>query len=232
MLILDTSAAIAAIALATRQGQLWIIAAQESFSGRTASERLIPLLRRMFETAGQTVLDLVAVAVVHGPGSFTGIRVGVSAAKALCEAGSLPLIAISQLAALASIAPDVIPGTLVHSVLDAGRSELFHGAYNFGICETEDLLSSRDLFARLATDPGTLVFCEETLADQLRPLGARFVPRPSASDLLALASLRLASGDLDDPALLDANYLRHTEDEIRRRVADHLALRPANRPSL
>ena len=61
----------------------------------------MPAVRRLMEASGFRLNELAAVVVVHGPGSFTGVRVGVSAAKGLSEAGGVPLIAVSRLALLA-----------------------------------------------------------------------------------------------------------------------------------
>ena len=66
------------------------VVATEVLPGRTSSERLVPAMRRLMAASGWRLNDLAAVVVVHGPGSFTGVRVGVSAAKGLSEAGGVP----------------------------------------------------------------------------------------------------------------------------------------------
>ncbi len=78
------------------------IVATEVLPGRTSSERLVPAVRRLMGALGWRLSELAAMVVVHGPGSFTGVRVGLSAAKGLSEAGGVPLIAVSRLALLAA----------------------------------------------------------------------------------------------------------------------------------
>ena len=106
LLLIDTCGATGGIALADT-GSAYMAAKivdSETLPGRTASERLIPALKALIERDGITLQHLRAVVVVHGPGSFTGLRVGVSAAKGLCESLKVPLVAISRLAVLANLA--------------------------------------------------------------------------------------------------------------------------------
>src|ERR1700732_2517530 len=78
------------------------IVATEVLPGRSSSERLVPAVRRLMEGIGWRLGGLAAVVVVDGPGSFTGVRVGLSAAKGLSEAGGVGLIAVSRLALLSA----------------------------------------------------------------------------------------------------------------------------------
>ena len=100
-LLIDTCGSEGSVALADTELAEAVVAA-EVLPGRTASERLVPAVRRVMEARGWRLRDLTAVVVVHGPGSFTGVRVGLSAAKGLSEAGGVPLIAVSRLALLAA----------------------------------------------------------------------------------------------------------------------------------
>ena len=84
ILLIDTCGATGSIALEDTDLSLTIVASA-SLPGRTASERLVPMIKDLAEHAGITLPSLDAVAVVHGPGSFTGVRVGLSAAKGLCR---------------------------------------------------------------------------------------------------------------------------------------------------
>src|SRR5580700_8130001 len=125
VLLIDTAGAEGSVALADTELERAVVAA-EVLPGRTSSERLLPSVRRLMEGRGWKLKELAAVVVVHGPGSFTGVRVGVSAAKGLSEAGGVPLVAVSRLALLA--AAEEVAGT-VHAVLDAGRGEFYYGEY-------------------------------------------------------------------------------------------------------
>jgi tRNA threonylcarbamoyladenosine biosynthesis protein TsaB len=186
------------------------IVATEVLPGRTSSERLVPVVRRLLAASGWALSELAAVVVVHGPGSFTGVRVGLSAAKGLSEAGGVPLIAVSRLALLAASVDG--GGGPVHSVLDAGRGEFYYGEYLGQQRLREALLSEKDVIA--AASGGIVVACELKVAETLPGLVPQMVGEPSAADALHLALKRIGAGDFDDPATLDANYLRRTDEEI------------------
>lgn len=206
-LLMDTCGTEGSIALADTELSE-AIAAIEVLPGRTASERLVPAVRRLLETSGWRLGDLAAVVVVHGPGSFTGVRVGLSAAKGLSEAGAVPLIAVSRLALLAACASDGV----VHAVLDAGRGEFYYGEYLGDECLREALLTADEVIA--AANEGTIVACETRVAEALIGLHPQLVAEPRAKDVLPFAVERAAAGNFDDAVLLDANYLRRTDAEI------------------
>jgi universal bacterial protein YeaZ len=204
-LLIDTCGSEGSVALADTAFADAVVAV-EMLPGRTASERLVPAVRRVMEACGWRLGDLTAVVVVHGPGSFTGVRVGLSAAKGLSETGGVPLIAVSRLALLAASAE----GDVVHPVLDAGREEFYFGEYSGHECLREALLTGEEVLA--AT--GATVVCEANVAEALAELRPRLVAEPRAEDALPFAVERSAAGRFDDAALLDANYLRRTDAEI------------------
>ena len=208
LLLIHTSGGEGSVALAdTEQAQA--IVATEALPGRTSSERLVPAVRRLMESRGWSLRELAAVVVVHGPGSFTGVRVGLSAAKGLSEAGGVPLIAVSRLALLAAAEGGA---ATVHAVLDAGRGEFYYGEYSGHRCVREALLTGEEVAD--AADGGSVVVCEAKVAEALAALHPRQVEEPSAGDALPFALERIAAGDFDDAVTLDANYLRRTDAEI------------------
>ncbi len=196
ILLINTCGADAIVALA--EG-LEIIA-QESLPGREASEKLIPTLHRLL--AGTE--PLTAVGVVHGPGSFTGVRVGLSAAKGLCEARAIGMVAMSRLALVAIEAQS--ESTL--ALLDAGRGEFYAGLYQGSVLEREEILKRDQLpHGRLA------ITCEPRVYDTLSH-DCTLVPEPGAHAMAAIAARRIARGEWSDVATLDANYLRRTDAEL------------------
>jgi tRNA threonylcarbamoyladenosine biosynthesis protein TsaB len=209
ILLIHTAGGEGSVALADTELTQAVVAT-EALPGRTSSERLVPTVRRLMEVRGWRLSELAAVVVVHGPGSFTGVRVGLSAAKGLSEAGGIPLIAVSRLALLAACVDG--GGGPVHAALDAGRGEFYYGEYLGRRCVREVLMGAED--ALTAAARGTLVVCEAKVADALSGLKPRIVDEPSAGDALPLAVARIAAGDFDDGATLDANYLRRTDAEI------------------
>ncbi len=100
LLLIHTAGGDGSVALADTSVSSAVIAT-ERLPGRTASERLVPVVGRLMEAHQWTLRGLDAIGVVHGPGSFTGVRVGVAAAKGWSEASGVPLIAVSRLALLA-----------------------------------------------------------------------------------------------------------------------------------
>jgi tRNA threonylcarbamoyladenosine biosynthesis protein TsaB len=185
--------------------------------GRTASERLVAVVRGLVQEAGWPLAELGAVVVVSGPGSFTGVRVGLSAAKGLSEALGTPVVAVSRLALLAA-AGRPQEGE-VCAVLDAGRGEFYCGQYRGGECVAEMLVGFEDAVALARrAGPGAVVACEAKVAEAFGAVSPRvaldLVGEPTAADALPIAWERLERGIFDDPVTLDANYLRRTDAEI------------------
>ncbi|RRA50140.1 tRNA (adenosine(37)-N6)-threonylcarbamoyltransferase complex dimerization subunit type 1 TsaB [Acidipila sp. EB88] len=152
--------------------------------------------------AGSPLQSLAAIVVVRGPGSFTGMRIGLSAAKALSEALNVPLFGVSRLAVLAARehAPRV--------ALYAGRGNVYlRAARGHEDAATECLLAAGE------AGPTTgLVVCEEKVETMFA--GARRVAEPTAADALRYASGRIGSGRADDAATLDALYLWQAEQML------------------
>ena len=217
LLLINTCGVEGSVALADTALETPVVAA-EVLPGRSSSERLVPVVRQMMEARGWLLKELAGVVVVVGPGSFTGVRVGVSAAKGLSEAAGIPLVGVSRLALLAATA-GADAGT-VHAVLDAGRGEFYYGEYVGRRLLGETLLTREALLA--AVGGGMIVTCEAKVAEALESEGVQLVPEPTAGDVLPLALERLERGDVDDAAVLDANYLRRTDYELLAKLtADH-----------
>ena len=208
LLLIHTAGEEGSVALADTSLAKAMIAS-EMLPGRSSSERLVPAVRRLMEAQGWKLGGLAAVVVVHGPGSFTGVRVGVSAAKGLSEAGGVPLIAVSR---LALVAGGVEGDGTVHAVLNAGRGEFYYGEYAGRRCVREALLTREETLGAAAG--GVVVVCEAQVAETLAELKPRLRNEPSAAEALPFAMDGMAAGIFDDAALLDANYLRRTDAEI------------------
>jgi tRNA threonylcarbamoyladenosine biosynthesis protein TsaB len=194
--------------------------ARAALPGRTASERLVAAIKELTVSSGVNLGSLDALGVVHGPGSFTGMRVGLSAAKGLCEALGVPLIAVSRLAVLAQLA-DAPQGARVHALLDAGRGEFYCGLYVDGERVREALLTREEVLA--AVDSGAdggggvrafVVACEAAVPQSVAALAPQLVAEPGAEVAWPLVLRRIERGEFDDVATLDANYLRRTDAEI------------------
>jgi len=218
ILLIDTCGATGSVVLADESA----IISSATLPGRTASERLVPTIKDLAAPSGPTaspntaLQSLDAAAVVHGPGSFTGVRVGLSAAKGLCEALGLPLLGISRLEVLAHLA-QATSGTPIYALLDAGRGEFYVGVYQDGARLREALLPRAELLAVLDSHPTQshiVVACEPVVVEALSSLTLCLVREPTAEDALPLVLLRIQQQDFDDVTSLDANYLRRTDAEI------------------
>jgi len=183
--------------------------------GRSASEKLIGAIRELTKTSGIALRELNAIAVVNGPGSFTGVRIGLSAAKGLCDALGVPLVAVSRLAVLASLA-HAEPRATVFAALDAGRSEFYVGEYRNGEEVREALVSYEEFTAltRESSWPAKVVVCEDNVSSALAALHPLRVAEPDAMTALPLAMSKFQRNDFADLPSIDANYLRRTDLEI------------------
>jgi tRNA threonylcarbamoyladenosine biosynthesis protein TsaB len=240
ILLIDTCGTTGSLALADTSRSPAVIDSA-TLPGRSAAERLVPTIRFLADNSRITLNQLDTVAVVRGPGSFTGVRVGLSAAKGLCHALNLPLVAISRLAVLASLTKLVIhsqpraphssrpsfdgSGVRVHALLDAGRGEFYSGLYNDGACLRETLITRDQLLAEATHVPfdiasqsreqqPSFVVCEPLVAQSLAAVTPQIVVEPIAADALLLVLIRIQQRAFDDPATIDANYLRRSDAEI------------------
>ena len=128
ILALESSAKAASAAL-SRDGHL--LAQSFQCSGLTHSRTLLPMAEDLMKNAGVSMADVDAVAVAHGPGSFTGVRIGVSAAKGLCWGADKPAIGVSTLEAMAWGADCAPEGSLICCAMDARRNQIYNALFVF-----------------------------------------------------------------------------------------------------
>jgi tRNA threonylcarbamoyladenosine biosynthesis protein TsaB len=202
LLGIDTCGSTGTIALAQREGDEMTVLGTAELANKTYAALLVPRLRELLETHHASLQEMEAIVIVNGPGSFTGVRVGVSAVKGLAEAMSIPVIAVSRLRVLAQKAQRP------YAALDAGRGEFYFGDYADG--HHEALMSVEEL--RGAVLVSELAICEEKAAAVFPE--AQMVDPPTAADALAVALPRWLAKDFDDLATLDGNYLRRSDAEL------------------
>lgn len=191
--------------------------AQTEMGSRSASAQLMPAIDAMLHTASLNLPDLRALVVVKGPGSFTGLRVGLSTAKGLAHASGLPIFAISRLAVLASLSED--PQAV--ALLDAGRNEFYARQGE------REWLASFEEIAWLGERGVSFVAAEASLgervaaglSDQLVAWQPALVGSLDAYAAVRAVLPRLVRGEADDLAGLDANYLRRSDAELFARPA-------------
>jgi tRNA threonylcarbamoyladenosine biosynthesis protein TsaB len=183
-------------------------------TGGTFSAQLVPQIAALLEKHGHSKSDLGGFAVVSGPGSFTGLRVGLAAIKALAEVLNQPIAAVSLLEAVAS--SGAARGRVL-AVLDAGRGDVYAGDYELDPkvqMHSERLLSREEFVAEAAGK--AVVTPDATLAEIARAAGipVERIEYPSSGVIARLGWEHLRRGQTTSPEELEANYIRHSDAEI------------------
>jgi tRNA threonylcarbamoyladenosine biosynthesis protein TsaB len=183
--------------------------------GGTFSAELVPQIASLLARHGLGKTDLGGFAVVSGPGSFTGLRIGLAVIKALAEVLEKPIAAVSLLEALASASHS--PGRVV-AALDGGRNEVFLGEYEVGSTGTlliRECLLPRDGWLERACN-AVIVTSDNTLAEAARAQGQRIleVERPRSDTIARLGWTKILSGKNVSTEALEANYIGRSEADL------------------
>src|SRR5213593_4998143 len=188
----------------------------------THSERLMGAIDRLLTDAGWAVRDLEGLAVSVGPGSFTGLRIGLSTVKGLALALTIPIAAVPTLDAMATLLP--FAALPVCPVLDARKREVYASLYRWdglGMRRQWDYLAiAPDDLARRLDEPVIVIGDGAHAIDS--PWARRVEPPrrgPTPAVVGALGRTRLALGDTVAAADLVPIYLRPSEAELKRRGA-------------
>ncbi|ARK09200.1 tRNA (adenosine(37)-N6)-threonylcarbamoyltransferase complex dimerization subunit type 1 TsaB [Fibrivirga algicola] len=215
ILSLDTSTTVCSVAVHQLDGTL--LGCYELFTERTASARLTTLVHDVVTHAGYTLSDVSAIAVAKGPGSYTGLRIGVSTAKGLCMALDKPLLGINTLAAMTEQVRLFYPSdTLFCPMIDARRMEVycaFYGQDGREVRATTATILDETSFTDLLVTNRIAFFGDG--ADKARPVlmhpNAHFPAvqvRPSARTVGTLAVQAYASGKFEDLVTFEPYYLK------------------------
>ena len=183
--------------------------------GGTFSAQLIPQIAELLSRHQFAKNDIGAFAVASGPGSFTGLRIGLAAVKALAEVLDKPIAAVSLLEVLA--ASSDVQGKVM-AALDAGRGEVYVGEYEVpagtGQTSSQSMLTRSEFLEQ--AKGWTVVTPDPTLAEVALAAGLSVLIQPaiSAAAVGRLGWRRLRSGETVTPERLEANYIRRTDAEI------------------
>jgi tRNA threonylcarbamoyladenosine biosynthesis protein TsaB len=187
-------------------------------------------VEQVLSSAGLALSDLAGVAIAIGPGSFTGLRVGLAYGKGLAMALGIAMLGVPSLDSIALCAlarAPLRPGTIICPILDARRDEVYTGLYRLVDDELEKVTG--DLVIRLEDlaphITGEVVLVGESKAEEARELwsahGAQ-VALVGSSELhrrgslvAALGAARLARNDVDDAAALEPLYVRAAEQAVQ-----------------
>jgi tRNA threonylcarbamoyladenosine biosynthesis protein TsaB len=184
-------------------------------TGGMFSAQLVPQIAALLQSHGFNKSDIDAFVVVSGPGSFTGLRVGLAAVKALAEILQKPIIPVSLLELVATVSR--CQGKVV-AALDGGRREVFFGAYDLAgesvRVRREELLSQADFLS--AARDSTVVTPDAALAAIARDasLPVMAVEVPDSAMIARFGWKKLQAGETVSPEELDANYMRRSDAEM------------------
>ena len=222
ILAIDTSTLVSSVALA-EQGRL--LAELTLQTKKTHSEHLMPHIADILDKAGKIRSDLTAIAVSIGPGSFTGLRIGLATAKALAYTLHLPLAGVPTMAALAFGC--YAPGLTLAPMLDAQKGNVYFALYRweegtFQELTTPAVAAVETVLERLsqADTPvvilgeAAVLFREKTILykNLFLPPANSIISRAGSTALLGLE--RLQAGQTDNVEALEPLYIRRSEAEV------------------
>ena len=193
LLAIDTTSDFASLALAEHDRVIEEIALH---SPDGFAHVMFPEIQRLLARHSLKITDVEGFAAAAGPGSFTGVRVGLTAAKGLAEATGRKVVAVSNLQAVASFGTHPLRAP----VIDARRGDIFGAVY--------------DAELRLVA-PEVVMKLEDWLPTL--PAGTEVIDQPSnllAGAIAKIAAGRFQAGMAQDPAEIDANYVRRSDAEL------------------
>lgn len=218
ILNIETSGSVCSAAL-TAEGT--VIAHHEDFEGRNHATLLSGFIKHCLDHAAEHEIKLDAVAVSMGPGSYTGLRIGLSEAKGLAYAHNIPLIGVNTLELLATrvmfSSDEISPDTVFVPMIDARRMEVYTAAYNFGLEELmkpQALILDEGSYADLKKT-GTPILYFGSGAEKAQTVFADapqavYVPdvEAVAVDMIALAEMAYSRRQFIDTAYSTPLYIK------------------------
>jgi tRNA threonylcarbamoyladenosine biosynthesis protein TsaB len=217
ILAIETSGDLAGLALADEHKTI----AEHAFSHRmNLLRRLVPNIELLLQTTGKTRKDINGVVISLGPGSFTGLRIGMATAKAIAFVREIPIVGVSTLQVLAEGAG----GELVVPLIHARAGEVFWAIFERGQRLTEDSVSKVEDVIYFCRSVGEVVFCgdgaeknRQIIEDTLGAgsvLGNEYA-HPKAGVLAALGVARLTRGESDDVDSIVPSYVKRPTPVLR-----------------
>ncbi len=210
ILNLETATKNCSVALA-KDGKT-ILCKQIAEQGYSHAEKLHVFIEEIFKEANVNFSEVQAVAVSKGPGSYTGLRIGVSAAKGLCYALEIPLISIDTMQVLAKRV--IIEDGLIVPMIDARRMEVYSAVFD------KNFIKIKDVEAEILTENSyqdvdqTVYFvgdCQEKCKTVLVKDNFKFLPEiifPSANEMSTLSFEKFKNNDFEDVAYFEPFYLK------------------------
>ena len=217
ILYLETATRVCSVALANNEN---LLSLRETAVSNSHSELITVFIQEVLQEAGISIRDIDAVAVSRGPGSYTGLRIGVSTAKGICYSLDKPLLSVGTLQAMACGAllnnPDIDSNTLICPMLDARRMEVYYSLFDHHLNEIKTDSASvitEDFFSDILSTKKLLLIGDG--AEKCTPL---FKDQPNikvVSDFAISARYMIQSGlesynrqKFEDVAYFEPFYLK------------------------
>ena len=217
ILYIETATDVCSVALSKGSE---IIGLKEEAGGNNHAKHLLPFVDEVLKQAGVSMTEINGVAVSIGPGSYTGLRIGVSTAKGIAYTAGIPVMAVSTLESIAQGAKMLWSGTSTETVqiipmIDARRMEVFTTRYDFDIRSLEEISSKivdDNTFAELLSKEKVL-FCGNGMPKCKEILSAfpnaKFMDAPiSAKNMLPAALRKWQKQEFEDVAYFEPFYLK------------------------
>jgi tRNA threonylcarbamoyladenosine biosynthesis protein TsaB len=188
-------------------------------AGGTFSAQLVPQIAALLSSHRFTKHDIGAFVVASGPGSFTGLRIGLAVVKALAEVLNKPIAAVSMLEVC--VFASGAQGKIM-AALDAGRGDVYVGEYKIPALSNspprEHILSRTEFLVQ--AEGWTVVTPDSSLAEAAGAVGLSVVTLAptSAAQVANLGWRKIQSGQTVTPEQLEANYIRRTDAEMLERI--------------
>ncbi len=185
---------------------------EQADQGYSHAEKLHVFIDEVIKECQVDIKEINAVAVSKGPGSYTGLRIGVSAAKGLCYALNIPLIAIDTLEILASKVNQ--NDGLIVPMLDARRMEVYSAVFNQEkkiVSETKAEILDENSYAHVNEKIYFLGDCQEKCKTVLTKSNFQFLPEiifPSANEMSELSFQKFIAKEFEDVAYFEPFYLK------------------------
>ncbi|MBQ0006546.1 MAG: tRNA (adenosine(37)-N6)-threonylcarbamoyltransferase complex dimerization subunit type 1 TsaB [Alistipes sp.] len=230
ILLLETSTVRCSVALA--EG-MTIVSHRETDVPKAHASKLSPFVDEMLKETSLSMKDIDAVAVSGGPGSYTGLRVGVSTAKGLCFGAGKPLISVGTLEILAWQAAGMLESpidAIIVPMVDARRMEVYTQTFSASceaLSECEAKVLDEDSFSKLFACGKKIVFVGDGVEKYHLFLKSHSPEKtasciflhccPDASAMLSPSLRKFASGDFEDSAYYEPFYLKEFVAGISRK---------------
>ena len=223
ILAIDTATQVSSVAVASADK----LAAELTMQAKlTHSETLMPHIKEVLCMANVRKEQLEGIAVSIGPGSFTGLRIGLAAAKAMAYALDLPIVGVSTLKALAYHYP--VPGLRIVSLLDAQKGNAYRESYEWEkgaltVVNPVEVLPLAEILAECAESGRETVVLGDIAARRIRgkvdlPANVTVAPAhlvmPRAACVAMLGLQELAAGHTDNVMNMEPVYIRRSEAEV------------------